>query len=236
MHMRTFILLASLLMSTTTLANTPAKTTPDQIRAAARAFLNAFSEQLATTGHSAEFQLGQLDRRLQLAPCTSDLAISFSGDPWQSTQPTLLVACRGERPWRMFLPTALTITGQVFSANRPIGRGERITRDMISAGSGIMNNTRQAPITQLGDLLGKELTRSVNRGSVFTPNLVVEPDAVQRGDHVIITARSGGFTVHSRGKALANGQPGEQVLVENLSSSRRVRGRVVAPGKVEIPM
>jgi len=66
--------------------------------------------------------------------------------------------------------------------------------------------------------------------------LVLAPAAIERGDHVIISARSGNFSVNSRGKALASAGIGEQVLVENLSSSRTVRARVTAPGHVEIPM
>jgi flagella basal body P-ring formation protein FlgA len=52
----------------------------------------------------------------------------------------------------------------------------------------------------------------------------------------MITASSGSFTVRSRGKALANAAIGEQVLVENLQSSRTVKGRVTGPGQVLIPM
>ncbi|WP_375176872.1 flagella basal body P-ring formation protein FlgA [Marinobacter mobilis] len=51
-----------------------------------------------------------------------------------------------------------------------------------------------------------------------------------------MVARSGNYTVRTRGQALANGQHGEQILVENLSSQRRIRARVIAPGMVEIPM
>jgi flagellar basal body P-ring formation protein FlgA len=71
---------------------------------------------------------------------------------------------------------------------------------------------------------------------VITPDLLTAPDAVERGDHVIITAKSGAFEVTSRGKALANGSVGEQVLIQNLRSARTVRANVIAPGRVEIPM
>jgi len=48
--------------------------------------------------------------------------------------------------------------------------------------------------------------------------------------------RSSSFSVSSRGKALASAGVGEQVLVENLRSSRTVKARAVGPGRVEIPM
>lgn len=232
MHMRTIILLTLVLAATPTVA----ATTAEQIRQTANRFLGEFAEELSASGYEVRSEVGRLDPRLALAPCAEPLAASFTGDPWESNQPTLQMQCEGQRPWRMFLPVSVTIEGELYSAAQPIGRGERLTESMIERVSGVMNASRRRPITQLEDLLGKEMTRSINRGTVLTPNLVVEPDAVQRGDHVIITARSGNFTVNSRGKALANGRPGEQVMVENLSSSRRIRGRVVAPGRVEIPM
>ena len=84
--------------------------------------------------------------------------------------------------------------------------------------------------------MGLELRRGVNAGTVLTADLLTAPDAVERGDHVIITATTGGFSVSSRGKALSGGSIGEQVSVENLSSARTVRARITAPGQVQIPM
>src|SRR5690606_7771109 len=83
---------------------------------------------------------------------------------------------------------------------------------------------------------GMMMRRPVNAGTVVTPDLLEAPNAIERGDHVIITARSGSFSVSSRGKALASAGVGEQVLVENLRSSRTVKARAVGPGRVEIPM
>jgi len=80
------------------------------------------------------------------------------------------------------------------------------------------------------------MRRPVSAGTMITPDLLEAPDAVERGDHVIIIARSKTFSIRSRGKALANASVGEQVLVEKLSSARTVKGTVVAPGRVEIPM
>lgn len=234
--MRTLILLASLLVMAMPLAAAPDSSTSAEIQRAATSFLNRFASEQEANGFTVEFTIGHLDPRLSLAPCLDAIDADFSGDPWQSSQPTLLMSCHGNRPWRMFLPVALTIKGNVFTASRPIGRGERIAANMLTSNHGVMNSSRRPPITRLEDLIGKEMTRSVNRGTILTSDLIVEPDAVQRGDHVMIVARSGGYSVRTRGKALANGQPGEQVLVENLSSSRRVRARVISPGVVEIPM
>ncbi len=234
--MRIFILATLLLAVVEQATAETGLVTPQQIRTAATAFLQAFADEQAQSGYQVEFDVGQLDPRLNLTACATPPKVAFSGDPWQSTQPTLLVQCQGQRPWRMYLPSKVAIHGQVFIASRPVARGERITQAVIASATSIVNGSRRAPITELEHLLGKEASRSLNQGAVFTPAVVEQPDAVQRGDHVIITARSGSYIVRSRGKALASGQTGEQVMVENLSSARRIRGLVVGPGRVEIPM
>jgi flagella basal body P-ring formation protein FlgA len=136
----------------------------------------------------------------------------------------------------MFLPVSVTITGDAMVAARTLGRGERLTESALRTDTVVVNSIRRGTITSEDQLVGMEMRRGVNAGTVFTPDLLLTPAAIERGDHVIISARSGNFSVNSRGKALASGGIGEQVLVENLSSSRTVRARVTAPGHVEIPM
>ncbi|WP_417519060.1 flagellar basal body P-ring formation chaperone FlgA [Marinobacter sp.] len=233
--MRTTLLVSLLIMSALT-NSALAQTTAKEIRLAATSFLEAFARTQATEGYQITFETGNIDSRINLAPCTAPLAVEFTGDPWRSEHPSVEVACSGERPWRMFVTTTVSINGPALVAARPFGRGERITQDMIKTRSVVVNASRRGIITDAGLIEGMVVRRPVNSDSVLTPDLLEAPDAVARGDHVIITARSGSFSVRSRGKALANASVGEQVLVENLTSSRTVRANVTAPGHVEVPM
>lgn len=214
-----------------------AKTGPEDILEAGRGFMESFAEARAADGFETEYSLGSLDPRLSLAPCPDDgIEVAFSSDPWQTTRPSLMVSCRGDRPWRMYLSVSLEILGQALVAARPLSRGDRVTEAMVTSDRVVVNAVRRGAITKPENLLGLEMKRPVNAGTPFTPDLVTAPDAVARGDHVMITASSGSFAVKTRGKALANARVGDQVLVENLSSARRVRARVTGPGQVEISM
>lgn len=234
--MRISIFVTALLMSSLAGTAAASDTTAEQIYSAADKFLTAFAREQAPDGFSVVHDSGKLDARLSLATCENPLDVSFSGDPWKTTQPSLLVSCEGSRPWRMFLPVSITITGDAIVAARPLSRGERLTESALSTDSVVVNSIRRGAVTREDQLVGMEMRRGVNAGTVFTPDLLLTPAAIERGDHVIISARSGNFSVNSRGKALASGGIGEQVLVENLSSSRTIRARVTAPGHVEIPM
>lgn len=212
-------------------------TGPDDILAAGRIFMDEFVRQQEQEGFEATYSLGSLDPRLSLAPCDGDrIDVEFSSEPLESTQPSLLVSCAGKRPWRMYLSVSLEIYGDALVAATPLNRGDRITRAMVTTERVLVNSVRQGAITRMDHLVGLEMKRSVRAGTPFTPHLVLKPDAVARGDHVIIIARHQAFSVSTRGKALADGRIGEQVLVENLSSSRTLRARVVAPGQVEVAM
>lgn len=214
----------------------PDHTGPDDILQAARLFLDRFIEEQAAAGYQIAAEPGRLDPRLRLAACDRPLELEFSSDPWRTTQPNVQVSCSGDRPWRMFLSVSLDIRGEAFVAARPISRGERLVASMIETREVVVNGQRRGLILDADQLIGMEVRRPLNAGTPFSPDLVSAPDAVARGDHVIITARSGQFSVSTRGVALASAGVGEQVLVENLASSRRVRARVTGPGQVEIPM
>lgn len=233
--MRTTLLVSLLFMSALP-SSVQAETTADEIRLATTSFLGDFARTQAEEGYQVAFETGSIDSRIALAPCSAPLAVEFTGDPWKSEHPSIQVACSGERPWRMFVTTTVSVSGPALVAARPFGRGERITRGMLKTRSVVINASRRGIMTDADLVEGMVVRRSVNAGSVLTPDLLEAPDAVARGDHVIITARSGSFSVRSRGKALANASIGEQVLVENLASSRTVRANVTAPGHVEVPM
>lgn len=213
-----------------------ASSTADDIRQAAQQFLQQFATEQAAAGYNVSYQSAQPDSRLVLAECDSSLDVSFSGDPWKSEQPAMMIVCSGQRPWRMYLGATVSIRGPALVASRPLARGERVQADMVEQQSVVINASRRGIISETQSVIGMEIRRSVNSGSIITPDLLQAPDAVERGDHVMITASNGSFTVRSRGKALANAAVGEQVLVENLQSSRTVKGRVTAPGQVRIPM
>ncbi|WP_239985769.1 flagellar basal body P-ring formation chaperone FlgA [Marinobacter salexigens] len=225
-----FLLMASLI------SPVQAETTADEIRVAATSFLKAFAKEQGKRAYEVAYETGHIDSRLALAPCTAALSVEFTGDPWKTEHPSLQVACSGERPWRMFVTTTVSIRGPALVAARPLGRGERITGSMLKTRPVIVNASRRGIISDAQLIKGMIVRRPVNAGSVITPDLLEAPNAVSRGDHVIITARRGSFSVRSRGKALANASIGEQVLVENLGSSRTLRANVIAPGHVEIPM
>lgn len=213
-----------------------AATTADDIRKATRLFLQQWAEQQTSLDRRVTFEVGHIDSRVSLADCAEDLDTSFSADPMRSTRPSVMVACSGKRPWRMYVTADLDIYGPGLVAARPLARGELLQENLLKQSEVQLNASYKGVVTDRKQVVGMILRRPVKAGTLITPDLLEAPDAIERGDHVIIVARSESFSVQSRGKALANASVGDQVLIENLSSARTVRARVIAPGRVEIPM
>ena len=57
---------------------------------------------------------------------------------------------------------------------------------------------------------------------------------LRRGDPVVLVSRTGGVEVRMPGRALGPAQTGGRIGVENVSSRRVLRGRLVAEGLVEL--
>ncbi|MEC7814770.1 MAG: flagellar basal body P-ring formation chaperone FlgA [Pseudomonadota bacterium] len=233
--MRTiFLVITGLILAP--LSATANPTRADDIRAAANTFLNHWAQELEEAGFRASYTIGNLDSRLRLAPCETALSLEFTGDPMQSTSPSLLVSCQGERPWRMFVTASIEVFGPALVAARPLARGERLTEALLTTQEVQVNASRKGALTDPAAIEGMRMRRPVNAGTVMSPDLLEAPHAIERGDHVIIVASSGGFSVSTRGKALDSAEIGEQVLVENLRSARTIKATATAPGRVEIPM
>ncbi|MGM0952403.1 MAG: flagellar basal body P-ring formation chaperone FlgA [Pseudomonadota bacterium] len=211
-------------------------TSADQILQATQGFVDQWAKQQSEQGYEIIFEVGHIDSRVSLAECNQPLETSFTGDPLQTTRPSVQVSCSGERPWRMYVSTTLEIHGLALVAARPLARGERLTEELVSTQNVQLNASRKGVLTQPENIAGMMMRRPVSAGTLITPDLLEAPNAVARGDHVIIVAKSKSFSISSRGKALEDAGIGEQVRVQNLSSSRTIQGTVIAVGRVEIPM
>jgi len=212
----------------------PRQSTVALINAAASDFLDDFSAEQAQQDREVSYELGSLDSRLSLAPCEQPLDVSFSGDPMRTTRATLLISCTGDRPWRIFLKAQVEIQAQGWVTSQPIGRGTRLDESMLEARMVTINEIRRAGYTNPENMIGMEARRNINAGTTITPDLLVAPDAVSRGDRVIIFSGNSAFAIETRGEAVNGGQLGDQITVINETSGRRVRGRIVAPGRVDI--
>ena len=208
--------------------------TAQRVTRAADNFMETFATEQKKKGRSVTYSLSSVDDRLSLAACPNPLEVAFSGDPEKTTRATLLVSCEGKQPWRLFLNTEVEIRVEGWVSAQPIGREQRLRRDMLEERDVVINKRRRRGFQDPDNMLGMEAKRAINAGVPITPDMLIEPEAIERGDRVIINSRSDAFSITTRGEAVSSGRVGDQIPVINENSGRRVRGRITKPGHVSV--
>jgi flagella basal body P-ring formation protein FlgA len=91
------------------------------------------------------------------------------------------------------------------------------------------NITQQAAdvITDVGEVLGKRLTLSVNTQEVLRKSMVEVPPLVKKGDRVTLLVENDRFKITSIGEVKEDGRAGDRIKVTNISSKREVYGQVL---------
>ncbi len=210
--------------------------TATEIRAAASHFLQEYASDQKKQQHHVSFSVGQIDPRLRMAPCNAPIEVTFITKPMDATHVTLQASCQGTRPWRLFLGARIQIKANAYVTRVPLARGMRITPSMITTRQVAINQSHGSIFSTSDGLVGMQLIRPVNAGTVLTSKLLRAPDLVARGDRVIIEAQVASIAVKTRGTALSDGRKGQQILVRNDRSKRTVKAVVTGPGQVNVPM
>ncbi|NUS38325.1 MAG: flagellar basal body P-ring formation protein FlgA, partial [Lysobacter sp.] len=83
-------------------------------------------------------------------------------------------------------------------------------------------------------LVGQVPVRALAAGAVPATLDFSAGPPLQRGDPVVLLTRIGGLEVRMAGRALGTTRQGGMVSAENVDSHRVVRGRLSAPGVVEV--
>lgn len=170
-----------------------------------------------------------IDPRLHLADC-ADLLVTPRGQQ-QAGRVHVAVRCGNPKAWSVYLPADVKVTTKVLVAARPLLRGQVLTADdtmetpMPISGHGMRLATRKT-------IQGLSPKRPIAEGAVLTLQLFAPVPAILRNDVVRLLSGSGSVRIETKGKALDGGQIGEQVMVENLTSGRRVAGWIVGPGVI----
>ncbi|MCU1715789.1 flagellar basal body P-ring formation chaperone FlgA [Pseudomonas sp. 5P_3.1_Bac2] len=183
-----------------------------------------------------EVQINRLDPRLRLPLCPQPLTTTLENPKEPLGRVTLRVRCEGDAPWTVFVPGQVKLYRQVVIAARPLKRDSLLTEQDIVMAERDVGLLNQGYLSAAEQAVGKKLTRPLQPNQVLGPIHVQLAEAIRKGDHVVISARSGTINVRMPGEALSDGVPGKQISVRNLRSGRVIRAQVTGPGQVEVAM
>jgi len=229
-------LLAVTLGATLTGSAEAAGSAPRQNVEAVREAIRAFArEHDFGTSEQAHVVVGHIDPRLRLRQCETPLQVSFNSQQRRSSARAFVaVRCAAPAPWSIYVPIDLQLFGEVAVSRRPLPRGAVLDSADLQLVRRNLANLPGGYFTDLDELVGMQLRRPLANNAVLSPNGVVPPKVVRRGERVALLIDTGAISVRMRGTALADAARGQRVAVRNASSGRVVEGIAQGPGVVTL--
>ncbi len=218
---------AALLLAATAAAAGDARQSLDQVERTAEAFV-------ATQAGGAGAVATKLDRRLNLARCEGPLEAFLRPGARLANRTIVGVRCRGERPWKVYVPVHLAVTGDVLVLSRALPRGHLLEAGDLKRERRDVSRLSGGYARQPSEVLGQRLKHSMRAGSIVTPAALSARILVRRGQSVILRAQNDAIHIRVAGKALMDGALNQRIRVRNVASGRIVEGFVRSAELVEV--
>lgn len=114
-----------------------------------------------------------------------------------------------------------------------VKRGSILHPDMVQLQSKDLGKLR-TPCTDLREVLGRRLTRSLRTGSVLDMSSIEIPPLIRKGQLVKIHINHNGLHLSATGISSMNGKQDQIIRVVNTVSKKMIYCKVSAPGIVEV--
>ena len=189
----------------------------DDIRATAIAAAGAGTEAQAVVGGN-----------VRVARCSQPLQGVATGAH------TVEVRCADTPGWKLYVPVRVRREADVVVLRGPVRAGMPIAADQLVVQRRDIGQATAPALTDPALVVGQTLARPLAAGSTLTSADVALGPPLRRGDPVVLLTRIGSVEVRVAGRALGPAGAGGVVSAENVESRRVVRGRVTAPGVVEV--
>ena len=119
-------------------------------------------------------------------------------------------------------------------AARPISRGTVLGADDLVAIDGDIGAVLIRPLPTHTDLVGAMASRDLRSGDLITDTVTTLPKLVRARESVVVTVQVGSVIVSGHATAKESGEFGDVIALVNEQRGRRITGRVVALGEVEV--
>jgi flagellar basal body P-ring formation protein FlgA len=180
-------------------------------------------------GAKVSLSVGQLDPRLNLAPCQQAEPFLPSGVRLWGRSSIGIRCIEGAR-WSVFLPITVTVVAPALVASRSLPSGTALSASDVTVQDVELTREPGPVVVDLEQLKGQSLGRSVQQGQAIAMDALRPVTTVQQGDPVKVMVQGDGFSMATEGLATAPAGEGQTVRVK-LENGKIVvgvlRGRTV---------
>ncbi len=189
------------------------------------------AEEAVTQLHPGAQVEAAIDEHIRMPACSRPLSASakLSGN----ASATATVRCEGKQRWQLYVPVRLSSQVRVLVLSRPKARGDVITTADLKTEMRPRATLAYGFFTDAAALQGKSLKRSLGAGTIPGPGDIDDDRRLRPGAPVTLISRISGIEVRMDGRVLTARSP-DSISVENLSSGRKVNGRMIGPNTVEV--
>jgi len=205
-----------------------------QIRSHISAEVQSFAHQLGAQGKIKQELELSLPAALTKQGRCSKLQISRSNNqqaPWGRVSYSL--NCQDPQSWQSRVTAKVRVWLPVVVASQLIQRDELLTAAMLSTRLTELTQSKLSVELNPQALVGMQAKRRIAAGQVISRHLLVHKLLVEKGSHVVIKVQTAGFAASTKGVALQDGQLGQRIKVQNLSSGTVLEADVVAEATVQ---
>lgn len=183
-------------------------------------------------GARIEVSVGQLDPRLQLAPCARiEPFIPSTSRLWGRGHVGL--RCAEGATWSVQVPVTVRVHGPALVATRPLAVNAPLSAEDFTVAEIEWSRESQGVVTEPAQLDNRVLTRPIFIGQPVPLMALRAPQVVAAGDPVKLLGQGRGFAVSADAIALSGAQDGQLVRVRT-DNGRVLTGTARAGRRVEI--
>ncbi len=181
------------------------------------------------------YQVNSVDPRLKLHACEQTPYIA-PNSKMRGGKITLKAECRLPHPWKIYLTVEVDRMHPVVFTTASIARNRMLTVADLELKLTNIDKLNFGYFTSVDEAEGMIARRLLTPGKALSPNQVLPPKLINKGDSVLIEASNPQINVKMPGLAMSDGRRGQQISVKNRQSNRIVRAEVVANGIVRVPL
>jgi len=234
--------MGSIALSLSTLFSSAAnaETGQEQLHNAVVEFVESFfsaaelSPDAEMTDRRVEIDISAIDPRLNLSVCEQPLIASINQSQRPIGRINVKVDCQGESPWSKYVPVSIKVYEKVLMTTRPIARGETLTADDLAMEETDISLLRYSYLQSPALAIGMESKRSLPANSTIVQEALVAPTLVNRGDSVVLSAKSGSVEIRQQGVAMQSGELGKRINVRNTNSDQIVQAVITGLGEAQV--
>ena len=200
-----------------------------QIRSAIESYLR---NQTAGLPGQASFIVSPVEGSAGRPPC-STLDVSMAPGARSIGRTTVLVRCRADANWSIYVPVQIRLITEYLVSSRPLNQGQMIGDGDLSRQSGDLGDLPNGVLLDASQAIGRITAMPIPAGKPLMAELLRQPPVIQAGQSVKVISRGPSFEVSNDGKALTAAAEGKVVQVR-LNSGQVVSGIARMGGIVEI--